>query len=559
MTDVDPTSKSEEESLKMEKVETVHSDTLKETEQFVNRLLWCIFLRGLSIYTVESIWVLYAREFTNDASVISIVLYCNYLLFGFSSFILASLSELIGYDFTLTLCYIGGVFGTVLQLIAPYFDSNEGSFVALSIGYLILQSMPGKSIVLAFMAWILPLNSSKQYTATLYQLKTTLFVLTPIIAGAISYYWSYQGVFVVTLVASVLLLVYVLFYVNQQQKHFESLQKTSLLHYYREYCEAGQNVIPAARVSGGNKSKKLDGGGIYDENWVNSPDYRFPILDAILKRDNKKRYGANDELALAGGARSDGTAAPPRDNDLIDGGKEEGEDEVKDSENRSGVVEHFTTKWDYLSKYEWYLLFIILFQNCMGMGIQVCVVYYYAAYMEDLYNSTVIVSTSQIAIFCFGIVSGTQIIKYYASNNTNLDSFFAPIVIISYVVAILYNVLLYPNLPLWINSDMTNIIVCYFASLGYGLTIGILMMITELRLLELQPKEISGRIVGIRGFFRGLTEGTMMLLIGQFWEYGNDYAWFWYIQAASCGIGIICVIAMSILTKKSQKIQYSRV
>ena len=67
-------------------------------------------------------------------------------------------------------------------------------------------------------------------------------------------------------------------------------------------------------------------------------------------------------------------------------------------------------------------------------------------------------------------------------------------------------------------------------------------MIAEVIMLEVQPKDMAGRISGLKGFIREMTCAFGILVVGLLWDI--DYQWFWYAQASAFTIGLLLMLSV---------------
>eukprot|EP01084_Bolivina_argentea_P167479 290659_1 len=103
-----------------------------------------------------SIYFLYANEFNPTSSQLYLLLYGFPFWNGIASLLYASLCNQYGYDIILIML-------TILQCIGVFLESIASNFWMLFCGVIIAQ-IALNPIILAYIAWMLPLKTAKEYT-----------------------------------------------------------------------------------------------------------------------------------------------------------------------------------------------------------------------------------------------------------------------------------------------------------------------------------------------------------------------------------------------------------
>ena len=82
-----------------------------------------------------------------------------------------------------------------------------------------------------------------------------------------------------------------------------------------------------------------------------------------------------------------------------------------------------------------------------------------------------------------------------------------------------------------------------------GILFGICSMSSEMCILELQPKQHTGKVTGFKGFVKYIFRGFFMALVGMFWTQPL-YNSLWYAFAISSIMVMTLSILMLIMTCK---------
>eukprot|EP01083_Nonionella_stella_P090861 253933_1 len=153
-----------------------------------------------------------------------------------------------------------------------------------------------------------------------------------------------------------------------------------------------------------------------------------------------------------------------------------------------------------------------------------------ALYMLDRFGLSVFLTTTQIiaAAISFGVLSfimpdyvkQLSLAKKYA-----LALPFYVIIIAMFMFAI----------PL---TEKKYIYLLWVWLFILGTCLGALFVISELCILELQPKQHTGKINGIKTAIRFAVAAVVAALIAYFWNYGDEYIVFCYFQ------GIVYIVAL---------------
>ena len=156
-----------------------HERVLTLSKKVIARAMILASANAFCFASTTNIAVLYARQFEDNISVISWVIWSSSVSFSFLSLLTSTLAEFLGFDLLLAVVFLVSGIGMVLQACAT---NQTGGFVMWSIGY-ILSKQPVMFIFIGYIAALLPLTDSKQYTGTFYQLFAAFYLLGPLASG----------------------------------------------------------------------------------------------------------------------------------------------------------------------------------------------------------------------------------------------------------------------------------------------------------------------------------------------------------------------------------------
>lgn len=475
----------------------LHTEILDETRSIMS---YSVLINLLQVYAFSStmnIWVLYAKQFYSNTTVISIVLSIGYIAIALESIIYLSISDKYGYDTMIAILYSIIPFGILIE-------SCSISFPMLCVGYFIGHS-PAYLILFAYVAWILPLYYSKQYTVYLYQVNIISKLISPILGGIISYYASYRISFIFTTIIATIAALFALCKIFQTQNKLQEKQLTMKIFYQKNIVSSKTSNYNKDDSSSGDSSRdnyndNIDAMNIDEtQRWQIDENYRFPVVLSLTNTDtntNTKMTIINNNVSL----------------------------------------------------YQWCILIIILIQNSLSQSCETAWITWYTVYMKEYYKINILISTSQLSILCLGFVIGTQSIKYLSKymylyckyQDSYITKINIIICVISNIITMFISTIWYPIIV--VNNYNT---LFFFYPFIYGLFLGNLIICQEMILLQFQPKEISGAINGIRGFIRSLMQGLIIFLIGLYWDITPNFLW--YIQSSFLLLTLVFMIIFVIL------------
>eukprot|EP01084_Bolivina_argentea_P255971 430763_1 len=187
-----------------------------------------------------------------------------------------------------------------------------------------------------------------------------------------------------------------------------------------------------------------------------------------------------------------------------------------------------TSNLDHKSKWFWIELTVNIIQFSIFTNDYLQAVTFHAMYMTDRFHTITIISLFQIAIIavCDGIIA--TLYKYMEAI-TIMNKYF--ILNVCYVMIIILLLFLFP----YTNIDYAQLYWLYM--IVYGIAIGISQGISEILVLELQPKMDSAKINGFKTFFHYLLSAVTMFFIAYFWSYGSNHVCYWYARSIVVAIG----------------------
>ena len=183
----------------------------------------------------------------------------------------------------------------------------------------------------------------------------------------------------------------------------------------------------------------------------------------------------------------------------------------------------------------WILLLSIMLQHAMVLCVDALWILYYNVYIVDKFHSSIIIGASQIVVVCIFFAGGNLLIPHVLTAN------YCQIKDNKYLVILFCSILLIGMFG--VAYPLTNDINIYWIySVITGFVSGILSMTMEIIILELQPKEYTGRINGIKGFTRFFVTANGVLIAGLLWNVTYDSMF--YTQAGAHCIELILILLM---------------
>eukprot|EP01084_Bolivina_argentea_P030568 56615_1 len=173
------------------------------------------------------------------------------------------------------------------------------------------------------------------------------------------------------------------------------------------------------------------------------------------------------------------------------------------------------------SKWFWIELMLNIFQLIIIKNEYLQAITFHALYMNDRFNVRATISLLQIATIpvCDCVVS----LLYDQLESLSINNKYL-LLNICYIVFIPLLLILFPF------TTISYIYLYWIYMIILGLVIALSCAITEILILELQPKLDSGKINGLKAVLEYLLSGGVMFLIVYSWNVGDNYLWYWYIR-----------------------------
>ena len=512
-----------------EKGNHLQGKILSNTKSVMNHVVVLGAIEYYMYSSEASIWLLYGRTFLDETETLAIIFYVGLIILGTLSLVVSPFSDIYGHNNVMILLYS-------LLPIGFALEAFSSSIYMLAAGFY-LSRWPAYLINYSYIGWILPLHYSKQYMGTMYQFGVVSYILAPVVTGVIVSYFDYQCNFIVITCISILgaLYTWVTLFKSQQQLEKQQMKMRPYYLYYGIH-ENGNGDKNKDQDKDKNKEEEEEGKEKEKEKeknevmyWQTDKNFRFPcVLESI---SNKTDIDVNKNSKIY----------------LI---------------------------FSKLTKYEWFCVINVLFQNGLMGAVEQTLISYYNLYMEDRFGIDIIFSTIQLGEMCLGLIIGTQLVKFIANkkakmgdsvntstsdNNNNNDhmdtsytfcNIYVLICLLMYVCGIGVSLCFYSGLIITVD----NMNVWYGMAVLNGFILGCASMCSEVMLLDLQPKSIIGFITGLKGFIKTTTQAFGILVIGLYWNTSENYSSLWDGHAILYFISAILLSTMAI----TQHINLSR-
>ena len=473
--------------------------------------LVCIALLS-SIWSMSnnSIFIVFSETIYDNIQVISVIAYVSFGFDSFTTMVLSSIGDYVGFDLFVVLLITLSIIGNLLSIIGLY-NSN---FIIICIGFF-LYEQPLTRLINGYICSIVPIYYSKQLNGSLFESIQIGILIGPVLAGImITFCGGYVGNFYFSLGLSILaLLIYSISYmiticshdhVHVHDDHDDHNHGDQDFKFQFKHFTSLQSIILNDQIS----TKQIK---------MKNKDYQFPVcIDnddskfASLKSDHD-----DDEKNL-------------KKSDAYD--KEEKEKEKEEEE-----------------PYEWsryLLLFNFVSQTAIVSGIARAMTLYYVVYIKHKYenetnsNNIVLIATLERSYLIIWTILGMEMIKLIFRkfndnmniiNNKNKMMF----ILFSEIINILITYFLYGNNNLTYDETL---IYYWIYHLFYGFNCGLLEMILETYIIDYQPMKRVGFISGLKGFIFMIWAILIGLVITFLFDISVDY--FWYVQSFFFTVGL---------------------
>ena len=508
-----------------------YNNSLLKSKEIMNHLVVCAFSLSFAFAMRNNILVLYARTLNNyeNDKQIGISVYFGYLGFSFFSCLFGLLGDKWRFDHLLLIA-------AIIDVITFSIESISINFYIFSIAY-IIGGQPMQSILIGFINKMLPIYDIKGAQMLLVQFYWLGYAVGPTFGGIIAYFIGYRAVFYITSGMGAVLLIYLTLYIvilgNSQTK------------------------LTNMQIDLSNKLLKLDKIGEKNSN-NNTQSLNSNVHQKYFD------YLGRDHIM------------PILQNDF---------NNKKDHSAESRKNKERNTKSSKESNRPYRMLALITIMAMQGfiLSAETGLTTYYTTYIEDEFDSNVIVSTCQVGVFAIFLVVGTRLVsryirfmqrkrdetlslsqqnilqqdssqpiqyihfgfgnitllKIHASNKYDFNNYLIINVIIGSIVSGIINGLLFTHTNKSVFIDTAWI---YMAL--YGCIVGYIYATCEAILIELMPKNIAGKGFGMKFAILYAFKGITPLIIGIIWS--SNKQWIFYVQ--TCCFGFVLVLLFLFVT-----------
>ena len=552
-----------------------HEEAIQQCLSTVRRVRFIGLLLAIDYMMRSNIFILYAKTLRGcpSASYLGIVIYASY----FASGVMCIMNGIIGdnWRFDYLLCIAAWA-----DVITFWIEATATHFTTLATVY-IIGGQAIQAIVYGFIVKSLPIYYATQYQIAFAQTYVTGTLLGPLIGGLLSYYLSYRAVFITSAVLASIIFVFCMIFIRGNHDKIVEIQAPfESLYLHEEVINVQSQLKQEIQtrnldVQFTNDDDDDDGNDANindDENhsrklgkelkWLISDDYKFPIWVSKHKQRLKKHQFINidDNSNTKLNLNSSGL------NYNLDIDIDNNDDDDHSYLNFSG-----------LSKYRIFLILTIVFGQSTALASETAVTTWYAVYIEDKYNGTVLLGTSMFALLAVCFLLGSVFIRLslkWLQKRRDLASASGPDSIVSAqnnINSNLFHIQTKYNFGHFlvffvIASCVTTIILAFFIIpenvFGYdlgnnsweytfwiyvsmiGFSIGVDITGLGAMLVPLIPHGSSGTILGLRVGAGYCIRACSALVIGCLWN--MSYEWLWYgIGLFSCvSLVVVLIVAM---------------
>ena len=182
---------------------------------------------------------------------------------------------------------------------------------------------------------------------------------------------------------------------------------------------------------------------------------------------------------------------------------------------------------------------------------------WYTVYMNDYYNCNIIVSTVHLSVMSVIVLVSSQMVRIQfkkiqqnqrdnsVSNQSrkiyDFKHFLVICALLSVTIDIIFSFFIIPSNLLGFNYQYSFCI--YFIIIG--IAFGVYFNCQETMITEIQPKQHSGKISGVRGFLSFNSRALGMLIVALTWDI--DIQYFWYVRGYFYCITLVAIIIVAVL------------
>ena len=202
-----------------------------------------------------------------------------------------------------------------------------------------------------------------------------------------------------------------------------------------------------------------------------------------------------------------------------------------------------------MTKWDGFIVFMALMTEVPIAICDWCSVIFYAEFVEDKLNGTLIDGTCGIAVMAVGVIIANLAVPPWLTFANQIEFWAFKWMADKYLLLIIsYSVAIFHCLYLFIY--MESLAVYWVLDFTFGLSNGAVLMLSEAIILEVQPTKYSGKVNGLKGLMKNWGAGVGSGVAVLYWEQ-TRYAVF-YVIAVSFGIGLISTVILVC----AQKIRY---
>ena len=166
------------------------------------------------------------------------------------------------------------------------------------------------------------------------------------------------------------------------------------------------------------------------------------------------------------------------------------------------------------SKRQWFVVIMMALQNSLHYGTEASLIQWYTVYIEDKFSdATIIISTTQLSTVALFLVLGMQFMTklgeklkelqvkwnksgnerlFHVTMNYNITNVFVMVIFFGDIGLMFLMFVIFPAVE--------NVYVFWVFLPFLGFIWGVVAMVQEMILLEMQPKHLTGRVAGIKNF-----------------------------------------------------------
>ena len=196
-----------------------HEQARKECSQTLNRAIFAALSFSFTYMMRASIFVLYAREISNDTAsntIISIIVYLSYIC----SSIMCVAFGVIGDDWQFDHLF---VIAAISDVITFLIEASAVDFTMLAVPY-VVGGQPIQAIIVGYIHTFVSTADGKQLQLKYGQLYTVGLTFGVAFGGILAYYISYRAVFYCAFIMATLLTIHVFIFVANTQSKLKNIQ-----------------------------------------------------------------------------------------------------------------------------------------------------------------------------------------------------------------------------------------------------------------------------------------------------------------------------------------------